>query len=67
MIKLYNISVNLKKYIKNSEIKSFCTKNNIPYRTFQEIYYGNTKDPRISIVYQIANALEIPIEALLKE
>lgn len=63
---MYNISENLKKYIKNNEIKSFCVKNNIPYRTFQEIYYGNTKDPRVSIMYQIATALEITIETLLK-
>ena len=62
---MFNISANLKKFIKNNEIKAFCSKNNIPYRTFQEIYYGNTKDPRISIMFQIAKALNVEIEKLL--
>lgn len=59
------ISENLKKLVNNNEIKAFCNKNNIAYRTFQEIYYGNTKDPRISIIYQIAKALNITIEELI--
>jgi hypothetical protein len=61
------MKINLKKYFKSNEIKEFCSKNEIKYRTFEDIYYGYTKDPRISILYKIAKGLNITIDDLIEE
>lgn len=45
--------------------KAFCLKNGIAYRTFQDIYSGITKDPRMSFLIQISKGLKISLDDLV--
>ncbi len=56
---------NLKFLFKNVDKKSFCLKNGIAYRTFQDIYFGITKDPRMSFLIQISQGLSISLDDLI--
>ena len=56
---------NLKFLFKNIDKKGFCLKNGIPYRTFQDVYSGITKDPRMSFLIQISKGLDIPLDNLI--
>ncbi len=61
------MKINLKKYFETINISKFCEKNNIKLRTFQDIYYGNTLNPRIDILYKIAKALNVKVDDLIEE
>lgn len=58
---------NLMFLFKNRDKKEFCNKCCIPYRTFQDVYLGITKDPRISLLLKISEELNITIDDLLKK
>ena len=56
---------NLKFLFKNKDKKAFCELNKIPYRTFQDVYLGKTKDPRLSFIISISKAINISIDKLI--
>lgn len=56
---------NLKFLFKTIDKKAFCLKNGIAYRTFQDIYSGITKDPRMSFLIQLSKGLDISIDDLI--
>ncbi len=56
---------NLKYLFKNIDKKSFCQRNGIAYRTFQDIYSGITKDPRMSFLIQISKGLSMSLDDLV--
>lgn len=43
----------------------FCIQNNINKRTFEDIAYGKTQNPRIDIIIKIAQALNISLDDLV--
>ncbi len=56
---------NLKFLFKTIDKKAFCLKNGIAYRTFQDIYSGITKDPRMSFLIQLSKGLSISLDDLV--
>ena len=56
---------NLKFIFNKIDKKAFCEINNIKYRTFQDVYSGITKDPRISFLIAISKALNISTDDLI--
>lgn len=56
---------NLKFLFKTIDKKAFCLKNGIAYRTFQDIYSGITKDPRMSFLIQMSKGLSISLDDLI--
>ena len=39
----------------------------VPFETLRNIYYREVKDPKVSTVFQLASALEVTVEYLLKD
>lgn len=56
---------NLKFLFKDIDKKAFCFENKIPYRTFQDVYSGKTKDPRMSFLIQISMGISISLDDLI--
>ena len=56
---------NLKVLFKDIDKKAFCFENKIPYRTFQDVYSGKTKDPRMSFLIQISKGISISLDDLI--
>lgn len=61
------MKINLKKYFNTINITKFCNENNIKKRTFEDIYYEITLNPRIDILYKIAKALNVKVDDLIEE
>ena len=56
---------NLKFLFKTIDKKALCLKNGLAYRNLQDIYYGITKDPRMSFLIQLSKGLSISIDDLI--
>ena len=39
----------------------------VPFETLRNIYYRKVKDPKVSTAFQLASALEVTVEYLLKD
>jgi transcriptional regulator with XRE-family HTH domain len=64
-----NLSRNLTSILKIKKITvtELAKKLNIPYITIHRLIKGETPDPRVSTLKQIANYLSVPIESLFEE
>ena len=62
---MYYLQKNLSILIPKRELKAFCEKNEIPYRTLQDIKSGHTLYPRIDIVIKLSQIFKISIDSLV--
>ncbi len=61
-----NIQNNLVYLLKDCDVKAWCSKHNIAYRTVQDIRHGKCINIKLDTLLKLSDALNITIDKLVK-